>query len=551
MTSLTQIFRLIHISYVLLKHGLDDVVLATHLFRPLRFIRLFLPWMWFRRNLDSRGERIRGALEDLGPLFIKFGQILSTRRDLLPDDIANQLAMLQDQVKPFSSQLAVKIIEEAYGQNLSEVFSRFDHAPLASASIAQVHTATLPNGKDVIVKVVRPGIRKAINRDIRLLRTMADLAWRYWPDGRRLRPREVVTEYEKTLIDELDLLREAANASQLRRNFQDSEILYVPEVEWDLSRRNVLVMERISGIAISDTESLRKANVNFKLLAERGVEIFFTQVFIHSFFHADMHPGNIFADKNARYIAVDFGIMGSLAPQDQHYLAENFLAFFNRDYRRVAELHIQSKWVPSDTRVDQFESAIRTVCEPIFQRPLKEISFGQLLLRLFQVARRFNMEVQPQLVLLQKTLLNIEGLGRQLYPDLDLWQTAKPFLEQWAKNQVGPSAIIQRWTKQFPNWANQLPELPSLVYDALQKVREDRIQLQWTNPQLGQIKAQIQLSNRRTVGGILAAACLISAALLAKHTGLGYFAGFSSSSWLLFSIAVILGIYSWPSRNGE
>jgi ubiquinone biosynthesis protein len=413
-------------------------VLATHLFRPVRFLLYLAPWNWFRRYPDPPGVRIRRALEDLGPIFVKFGQILSTRKDLLPDDIASELTRLQDRVPPFPGALARQVVERAYGCPLEQVFQRFEETPLASASIAQVHTATLMDGTDVVVKVVRPGIEKVIRRDVSLLLYIAELAERYWREGRRLRPCEVVAEFQKTLYDELDLLREAANASQLRRNFSTSMLLYVPEVYWPHCQRNVMVMERIYGTPIGNIEELRRQGVDFKQLAERGVEIFFTQVFRDNFFHADMHPGNIFVGADHRYIAVDFGIMGTLSPVDQHYLAENFLAFFHRDYRRVAELHVESEWVPAGTRVDEFEAAIRTVCEPIFERPLKDISFGHLLLRLFQTARRFNMEVQPQLVLLQKTLLNIEGLGRQLYPELDLWQTAKPFLERWMSEQVGP-----------------------------------------------------------------------------------------------------------------
>ncbi|MBT8421071.1 MAG: 2-polyprenylphenol 6-hydroxylase, partial [Gammaproteobacteria bacterium] len=402
MLHIRQAFRLIHINVVLVRHNLDEIILATHLFRPVRFLFYLLPWNWRRKDRAPRAVRLRMALEDLGPIFVKFGQILSTRRDLLPEDIAEELAKLQDRVPSFPGAQARVLIEQAYGQPLTQVFQYFDETPLASASIAQVHAARLLSGEEVVAKVLRPNIEQVIRRDVDLLYTLANLAHRYWRDGRRLRPIEVVAEYEKTILDELDLMREAASATQLRRNFQGSTDLYVPTVFWPQTRRNVMVMERVSGVPVSDMETLRRHGVNLKLLAERGVEIFFTQVFRHNFFHADMHPGNIFVSvdtpSDPTYIAVDFGIVGTLTRQDQRYLAENFVAFFNRDYRRVAELHIMSGWVSTDTRVEEFESAIRTVCEPIFERPLKDISFGHLLLRLFETARRFNMEVQPKLV---------------------------------------------------------------------------------------------------------------------------------------------------------
>ncbi len=509
-----QLIRLIHINLVLVKHGLDEIVFATHLLRPARFLIYLAPWNWFRRRKDPRGKRIRCALEELGPIFVKFGQILSTRRDLLPDDISLELARLQDRVPPFPGEQARALVEQAYGQPVNEVFERFDETPLASASIAQVHTARLKSGEEVVIKVVRPGIQKRILRDVSLLDYVAGLAERYWREGRRLRPREVVGEFETTLRDELDLLREAANASQLRRNFQDSSILYVPEIYWPYCRRNVMVMERIHGIPISDIDRLRDAGIDLKSLSERGVEIFFTQVFRNNFFHADMHPGNIFVAENGQYLAVDFGIMGTLSPVDQRYLAENFLAFFQRDYRKVAELHVASEWVPADTRVDEFESAIRTVCEPIFERPLREISFGNLLLRLFQTARRFNMEVQPQLVLLQKTLLNIEGLGRQLYPDLDLWQTAKPFLERWMSEQVGTRALLNNLRTSVPKWTETLPEVPELIHHTLKQASEGRLQVRWESRELEQLRREMRSANRRTLSAIVGSALLICAALI-------------------------------------
>ena len=424
---------------------------------------------------QPRGERLRLALEELGPVFVKFGQALSTRPDILPPDVAAELTKLQDQVPPFDGQLAKQLVEEALGKPVEEMFEHFEIEPLASASVAQVHGARLKAdadvgdgqrsapGFEVVVKVLRPDIRAQVERDVDLLHALAELALRFVPESRRLRPREVVAEYEKVILDELDLMREGANASQLRRNWLGSEIIYHPIVFWDFTRPNVLVMERIHGITVDETAQLRELGVDFQVLSERGVEVFFKQVFRDNFFHADMHPGNIFVDPSdpakPRYLAVDFGIVGTLTPTDQRYLAENFLAFFNRDYRRVAELHIESLWVPEGTRVDEFEGAIRSVCEPIFQRPLKDISFGFFLLRLFEVARRFDMHVQPQLVLLQKTLLNIEGLGRQLYPELDLWKTAKPIMEDWMRNRLGPAAAIKQFQRNAPALAETLPEL--------------------------------------------------------------------------------------------
>ncbi len=477
MKKLKLLLRLLYINHVLMRHGLGEIILATGPLAPLRFLRWFNPYNWWRSKHRSQGERIRCALEALGPIFVKFGQILSTRRDLLPDDIAEELAKLQDKVPPFSSTQAIDVIEKSLKRSVRQLFESFDPKPLASASIAQVHAAVLPGGKSVVVKVLRPHIKKAISRDLDLLYFMAGLAERYWSEGPRLHPKAVVKEFEHTLMDELDLMREAGNASQLRRNFTGSNDLYVPEVYWDYAHSRVLVMERIYGTPIADMDALRAQNTNLKKLSERGVEIFFTQVFRDRFFHADMHPGNIFVDvqnpNDPRYEAVDFGIVGTLNVSDQRYLAENFLAFFRRDYRRVAELHVASGWVGQGTRVDEFEAAIRTVCEPIFERPLKEISFGQTLIRLFQTARRFNMEVQPQLVLLQKTLLNIEGLGRQLYPELDLWTTAKPFLEKWLRNQMGPRAFFRKIKSTLPDFLEKAPEFPGLLYETIQSVKEN------------------------------------------------------------------------------
>jgi len=510
----SEAWRLAHISWILLRFGLDDLVLATHLLRPLRFVRYLMPWYWVRGELGPRAVRLRLALEALGPMFVKFGQLLSTRRDLLPDDIADELAKLQDRVPPFPGSEARAVIEKAFDRPVTELFATFDENALASASIAQVHAAELHDGRKVVVKVLRPGIEKTIRHDIGLLKLVADLAERYWKEARRLRPREVVAEAEQVFIDELDLLREAANASQLRRAFEESELLYVPEIYWPLTHRDVIIMERISGIPVSDVEAMRAAGVDFKLIAERGVEIFFTQVFRDSFFHADMHPGNIFVTPEGSYIAVDFGIMGTLSPVDQRYLAENFLAFFKRDYRRVAELHVESGWVPAGTRVEAFESAIRTVCEPIFERPLAEISFGTLLLRLFQTARRFDMEVQPQLVLLQKTLLSIEGLGRQLYPELDLWQTAKPFLERWMSEQVGGRALLQGLKENLPLWAEKLPEMPGLVHRALTRIEELPAQRERQLLELQKLREEIRVTRRLTLTSITGGALLISGGLV-------------------------------------
>jgi ubiquinone biosynthesis protein len=462
---LKRALRLLLIVSTGVRFGLDEFVLAHPRTEALnRWLNRLLFW----RQLDQpRAVRLRHALEHLGPIFVKFGQLLSTRRDLLPTDIADELAKLQDQVPPFDSALAVAEIEHALGQAPSQLFREFDPRPVASASIAQVHFAVLHDGKEVAVKVLRPGMAKVIAHDIALMDTGASLIEALWADGRRLKPREVVAEFEKYLYDELDLMREAANASQLRRNFQGSPLLKVPEIYWDYTAKTVMVMERISGTPISQVAALREMGVDIPRLARGGVEIFFTQVFRDGFFHADMHPGNIFVSPQGQYIAVDFGIMGTLTDVDKNYLAQNFLAFFQRDYKRVAQAHVEAGWAPRDTRIDEFESAIRAVCEPIFDRPLKEISFGKVLLRLFQTSRRFNVEVQPQLVLLQKTLLNIEGLGRNLDPDLDLWTTAKPFLERWMSEQLGWRALLGQIRREAPNWGTLLPQLPRLAHAAL------------------------------------------------------------------------------------
>ena len=515
MLPLRESLRVAHITWVLMRHGLDEFILAAHLFRPIRFLKFLSPFYWSQLGRRApRGVRIRRTLVDLGPIYVKFGQILSTRRDLLPDDIAEELCKLQDRVPPFPGDRAQAIIEQALGDSVDQLFAEFDATPLASASIAQVHAARLKTGQQVVVKVLRPGIEKTIGRDIRLLYTIARLARRYSNDARRLRPVEVVEEYDKTIHDELDLMREAANAALLRRNFSGSDELYVPEIHWDYTRNNVMVQERIYGTPVDQVEEHQRNGISMEMLGRRGVEIFFTQVFRDNFFHADMHPGNIFVAPDGRYIGVDFGIMGTLTTGDQRYLAENLLAFFHRDYRKVAELHVESGWVPAGTRVDEFEAAIRAVSEPIWEKPIAEISFGHFLLRLFQTARRFDMQVQPQLVLLQKTLLNIEGLGRQLYPQLDLWATAKPFMEKWMAGQVGPRAFSRRIRDSLPQLSEELPELPHLAYRTLKKASDGELEINWKSQQLEDIREEIAEGNRRSRQTVAGGTLLLSGGLL-------------------------------------
>lgn len=467
-----RLLRLIKIFHVILRFGLDEFIFGHE---RVRVIRVTLRSVLFWRNLDrSRGERLRLALESLGPIFVKFGQVLSTRRDLLPQDIADELAKLQDQVPPFPSSIALAILAELYRCPIHEVFDEFNPIAVASASVAQVHFAKLKNGTEIAVKILRPNIAQIISKDIALLNIAAGFAETVWSEGKRFKPREIVAEFEKHLADELDLMREAANANQLRRNFENSPLLKVPEIYWDYCSSQVMVMERMVGTPISQVETLRAQGIDIPALARAGVEIFFTQVFRDGFFHADMHPGNIFVASTGQYVALDFGIMGTLNDEDKNYLAQNFLAFFQRDYKRVAEVHLESGWVAKETRIDELESAIRSVCEPIFDKPLKEISFGKVLLRLFQVSRRFHIEIQPQLVLLQKTLLNIEGLGRQLDPDLDLWKTAKPFLEHWMSEQVGWRGLMRHVRQEAPYWGALIPQLPRLIHQTLSqnKIRE-------------------------------------------------------------------------------
>ena len=497
------IFRLLKIIRVALRFGLDEFLLGHERVRTLRIATSTL--LFWRDLTAPRAERLRRALETLGPIFVKFGQMLSTRRDLIPADIAEELAKLQDRVPPFPGADAERILAAAYGKPTREVFAHFEYEPVASASVAQVHLAALHDGTEVAVKVLRPGIAGVIAKDVALLDAGAVLLELLWSDGKRLKPREVVAEFARHLEDELDLMREAANASQLRRNFLDSPLLAVPEIHWDYCSTQVMVMQRMHGTPVSDIAQLRAQGLDIHRLARAGVEIFFTQVFRDGFFHADMHPGNIFVASDGQYVALDFGIMGTLTDVDKHYLARNFIAFFRRDYRRVAEIHVESGWAPPGTRISEFETAIRAVCEPIFDKPLKEISFGKVLLRLFQTSRRFNIEIQPQLVLLQKTLLNVEGLGRDLDPDLDLWSTAKPYLERWMSEQVGWRGLVRRIGEELPFWSELLPQIPRLMQQYLTHDRDAALR--------GQAAALLQ-AQRRT-NWLLAAVAALLATLIA------------------------------------
>ena len=470
---MSQLRRLAKIYYIAGKYRLDTLVDKSRL--PVTARIALAPLKLFAKTDRSRGECLRCALEDLGPIFIKFGQLLSTRPDLVAPDICAEIKHLQDNVAPFSPEVFTSRVEESLNGKVDDIFAEFDKTPLATASIAQVHKASLHDGTQVVVKAVRPNIEKTISRDISLLYTVAKLVAKYSIDGPRLKPVEVVSDYEKVIFGELNLQSEGANASLLKHNFENSPLLHVPQIHWPYSNQNVLVMERISGIPVTNIRDLEDAGVNFKHLAERGVEIFFTQVFEHNFFHADMHPGNIFVDasnpEKPRYIAIDCAIMGSLTRDDQFYMARNLLAIFNRDYTQVAELHVRSGWVPKDTSIAEFTNAIRSVCEPIFERPLGEISLGHMLVSLFSTARQFNMEVQPSLVLLQKTLLNIEGLGRQLYPDLDLWATAQPYLEKWLKDRYSPKAIVKQFKNDLPDLLEKLPQIPPMIFQVLENLQ--------------------------------------------------------------------------------
>ncbi|HEY0803117.1 MAG TPA: ubiquinone biosynthesis regulatory protein kinase UbiB [Steroidobacteraceae bacterium] len=538
--------RLLQIQRALVRHRLDEFVRATHLYRPLRYLFFVSPWTWFQRSVGgARGERLRLALEELGPIFVKFGQALSTRRDLLPVDVADELAKLQDRVPPFPGDVAIGMIERTFGKPLEELFASFESTPLAAASIAQVHAARLKNGDEVVVKVLRPGMREVIDLDLEVLDELAKLADEYWVEARPVRPIEVVREYRKTVTDELDLMREAGNAAQLKRNFAGSSLLYVPQIHWDYCRQNVMVMERIHGVIVSQVEELRARGTDIAKLAENGVEIFFTQVFRHNFFHADMHPGNIFVQiedpKNPRYAAVDFGIVGTLQPRDQHYLAENFMAFFNRDYGRIAALHIQSGWVPKGTRVDELESAVRTVCEPIYNKPLKEISFAQVLLRLFETARRFDMQVQPQLILLQKTLFNIEGLGRQLYPELDLWKTAQPVLREWMRERTRPRTIFKEIRTHLPDALMALRQVPQILQTAMREAAAGTAPT--VDAGVAALRAEMRQAALRRDLGLAAAVLWLSGLIwLAQTTQYRWFGA-------LQMIAAILLFVRWRSTR--
>lgn len=542
--------RLLRITAVFIYHDLDEFVVNLHLFRLYRYALRLLPWRWHRRALAPRGERLRLALEELGPIFIKFGQMLSTRPDLIPDDILVELSKLQDQVPPFPGDEAIALIEAAYGYPLAQAFRDFDPVPIASASVAQVHFGALHDGTEVAIKVLRPGIERILRRDLALLETLASLAVRYWPDAKRLRPLEVVGEYRKIVYDEMDLAHEAANASQLRTNFSGSTLLYVPQVYWDYTRRTVMVMERISGVPISNIEALVANGVDLRRLAHNGVEIFFTQAFRDGFFHADMHPGNIFVSFTGQYRAVDFGIMGTLSAEDKFYLAQNILGFLNRDYRSIAEAHVRAGWVPRTTRVDELEGAIRTVCEPIFAKPIKDISFGRLLLNLFQTARRFHMEVQPQLVLLQKTLFNIEGLGRRLYPDLDLWITAKPFLERWMREQLGPGAVWAAIKKEYPTWIKILPDMPRYLHATLQQAKDGELTVRGRSDEIDRLVVDMRKRHRRIMIGLLGGALAVTGLLIFGLTHSAFVAqylslleialgvpGVALLAWSLFDLA--------------
>ena len=537
--------RILQATRVVLRYRLDEVLFYLPQVQPFGWIRYGLPWHW-RQEKRLLGMRLRLALEELGPVAIKLGQALATRRDLLPPEMADELARMQDRVPPFPGAIARRILEETYGAPLEQVFAEFSETPLAAASIAQVHAARLKDGREVVVKLLRPGIEQRIRQDLRVMYLLADFVQRYVPDGQRLRAREVIEDYEKTILDELDLVREGANAAQTRRNFEDRPILYVPLVHWELTRRHVLVMERIHGIPISDIATLKARGVNFRFLAERGVEIFFTQVFRHNFFHADMHAGNIFVDTRdpARpgYIAVDFGIVGSLGLDDQRYIAHNIYAFFNGDYRRVAELHVASGWVRPDTRVEDLESVIRSLCEPILFRPFKDIHLDQLLLRLFEIARRFNMEVQPQLVLLQKTLVQIEGLGRQLYPDLDLWTTAKPFMERWMHEQLGVRGVYQQFKANLPDLAQRLPMLPLTLDHALQAITELPARQQALTQQLQRLENQ--RTQRRGGGWMLMGGTLLLTAGGLAGMVLGQSATIGQNAWPIAAILGVCGLFS-------
>ncbi|HKL50277.1 MAG TPA: ubiquinone biosynthesis regulatory protein kinase UbiB [Wenzhouxiangellaceae bacterium] len=538
-------FRLFRIAVVLARYRLDTLILDLPALKMARVVRM-IPWG--RRGVRdlSRGARLRLALEELGPIYVKFGQILSTRRDLLPRDISDELAKLQDNVPAFPGNQAREIVEEELGKPVSEMFGSFDETPLASASIAQVHAATLPDGTEVVAKVVRPGIEKRIGTDLELLSTLANLARRYHPEGERIRPNEVVAEFKRVIYDELSMQAEGANASMLRRNWEDSEALYIPKIYWSHTGDRVLVMERVGGVPVRDIDELKRQGVDLEKLARRGIRVFYQQVFRDNLFHADMHPGNIRIDTtdpaDASYIALDFGIVASLTPNDLYYIGENFLAIFNRDYRRVAELHIEAGWVPADTRIDEMEAAARTVCEPSFTRPLEEVSFAELLTNLFEVARRFKLTLQPQLIMLQKTLLNIEGMGRDLYPKLNIWDVAKPELESIFRERYGIGKTARKFGREIPAWLARGPEIPNLIHDALKFASSGKINARIASEDLEAIEQQLRRHNRRTPGAIFAAGLLIASSVLAAFDVGPFLREHSVPGMIGFAVAIVVAL---------
>ena len=552
---MSKFLRLLTIQRVLISNGLDEIIFATHLLRPVRFLFYILPWNWFSKNKQKRAVRMRLMLDELGPIYVKLGQILSTRRDLIPEDIADEFAKLQDNVAPFPGGIARKIIEDAYGCNISDVFLKFNEVPLASASVAQVHSATLKDGRDFIIKVIRPEIEKLIRKDLDLLQLLAEKAERYNKNAKSLKFTGVVKEFEKTIFNELDLQREASNASQLYRNFRDERRYHVPRIDWELTRRNVLAIERVEGISIRDINALKVASIDLKCLAEFVVEIFFTQVFRDNFFHADMHPGNIFVvpgkEKELPIIKViDFGIMCSLTEYDQHYLADNLVAFLNRDYNRVAVLHIKSGWVPSETRIDELEGAIRTVCEPLLDRPIHEISLGELLQRLFQIARSFDVEILPQLVLLQKTIINIEGIVRQLHPHLDLWETARPEMERWMSERMGVRGLIKGTILNLPRVIERLPELPNRAIDLIDKIYDGKIEMENKSEEIHKLREEMKIYNRKTILSVIGSGLILSSSIIyaLNNTTHGAMISVPLASWVLGLFGLIFIYISWREK---
>ena len=552
---MSNFLRLLAIQRVLISHGLDEIIFATHLLRPVRFLFYILPWNWFSKNKQKRAVRMRLMLDELGPIYVKLGQILSTRRDLIPEDIADEFAKLQDNVAPFPGGIARKIIEDAYGCNISDVFLKFNEVPLASASVAQVHSATLKDGRDFIIKVIRPEIEKLIRKDLDLLQLLAEKAERYNKNAKSLKFTGVVKEFEKTIFNELDLQREASNASQLYRNFRDERRYHVPRIDWELTRSNVLAIERVEGISIRDINALKVASIDLKCLAEFVVEIFFTQVFRDNFFHADMHPGNIFVvpgkEKELPIIKViDFGIMCSLTEYDQHYLADNLVAFLNRDYNRVAVLHIKSGWVPSETRTDELEGAIRTVCEPLLDRPIHEISLGELLQRLFQIARSFDVEILPQLVLLQKTIINIEGIVRQLHPHLDLWETARPEMERWMSERMGVRGLIKGTILNLPRVIERLPELPNRAIDLIDKIYDGKIEMENKSEEIHKLREEMKIYNRKTILSVIGSGLILSSSIIyaLNNTTHGAMISVPLASWVLGLFGLIFIYISWREK---